>query len=339
MTALDGKVAIVTGASRGIGGISRGPWRPRADVASRPAPEVHPTSGCPAPSTRDRTISVARRPRRPSTVRTRDPESIASCVHRPWPRLRPVDILVNNAAIFVPGSLESVQPRHLELIWQIDLRGPILPSGRRSRACGRRLGHIINMSSRVTTYPGPGPYQDGRDGLVIFYGMEKSGLDRYFTAHGDGTPGQHLGQRAVPDAGSGRRALSLRRTTRRTPTWTSRAADMGAAAAWICEQPPSKFTGNIVFDEELCAEMGIEPRTDRPPPGAAQQLAADLRQAQVRTLPSATSSAIAPTVSSISSRTATYICLPALPDRLQPAHQKVLERDPRGGVGSGRRCS
>ena len=40
------------------------------------------------------------------------------------------------------------------------------------------------------------------------------------------------------------------------------AENMGAAAAWICEQPPSKYTGNIVFDEELRAEVGIEPRTD-----------------------------------------------------------------------------
>jgi hypothetical protein len=29
----------------------------------------------------------------------------------------------------------------------------------------------------------------------------------------------------------------------------------------------------------------------------------------------------------------------ALSDRLQPAYQKVLERDPGGGVGSGQRCS
>jgi hypothetical protein len=29
----------------------------------------------------------------------------------------------------------------------------------------------------------------------------------------------------------------------------------------------------------------------------------------------------------------------ALSDRLQPAYQKVLERSPRGGVGSRRRCS
>jgi hypothetical protein len=29
----------------------------------------------------------------------------------------------------------------------------------------------------------------------------------------------------------------------------------------------------------------------------------------------------------------------SLSDRLQPAYQKVLERNPRGGVGSGQRCS
>lgn len=30
----------------------------------------------------------------------------------------------------------------------------------------------------------------------------------------------------------------------------------------MCEQPPAKFTGNIVAAENLFREMGLEPRID-----------------------------------------------------------------------------
>jgi citronellol/citronellal dehydrogenase len=37
---------------------------------------------------------------------------------------------------------------------------------------------------------------------------------------------------------------------------------MAAGALWICQQPPAEFTGNILFDEDLCAERGLTPVTD-----------------------------------------------------------------------------
>ena len=32
---------------------------------------------------------------------------------------------------------------------------------------------------------------------------------------------------------------------------------MGKATVWICGQPASAFTGNIVYDEELCEAQGL----------------------------------------------------------------------------------
>ncbi len=37
---------------------------------------------------------------------------------------------------------------------------------------------------------------------------------------------------------------------------------MAAAALWLCQQPPATYTGNILFDEEVCAERGLTPITD-----------------------------------------------------------------------------
>jgi hypothetical protein len=32
---------------------------------------------------------------------------------------------------------------------------------------------------------------------------------------------------------------------------------MGKATVWICRQDPQQFTGNILFDEDLCREKGL----------------------------------------------------------------------------------
>jgi NAD(P)-dependent dehydrogenase (short-subunit alcohol dehydrogenase family) len=88
----------------------------------------------------------------------RDPESIAAGVAKTVELFGRVDIIVNNAAILVPGSIESIQPRHIDLIWQVDLRDPILlirEALPHLRAAGG--GHIINVSSRAGVFRGPVP--------------------------------------------------------------------------------------------------------------------------------------------------------------------------------------
>ncbi len=129
----------------------------------------------------------------PVRLDVRDPESIEGCVQRTVDEFGRVDIIVNNAAILVPGRLESVQPRHLDLIWPIDLRGPLLlMRGAAAPSGGRRGAHH-----------------------------------------------QHL----LP-----RGRLPRPRSPR--------------PARWICEQPPADFTGNILFDEDMCREHGLAPAVD-----------------------------------------------------------------------------
>ena len=84
----------------------------------------------------------------PVQMNMRDPESIKTGIDKTAEYFGGLDIVINNAAILVPGSLESVQDRHLDLIWQIDLRGPLLLmkySLDHFKAFGS--GDIINVSS------------------------------------------------------------------------------------------------------------------------------------------------------------------------------------------------
>ena len=195
----------------------------------------------------------------PIVMNLRDPEGIADAVARAVAELGRLDILVNNAAIFVPGTIESARERHIELSLDVNLRGPMLAM----RAAFPHLkavggGHIINVSSRGAIPPGPGPYSEAQRGAIgdLLYGPEKSAIE-------------HFSQRqamAYQDDGIAINVLSPAKRVRTPgnlfaandpehPDLSFEAADaMGKAAVWICGQTAHAFTGNIVYDDELCAE-------------------------------------------------------------------------------------
>ncbi len=252
---LEGKVAIVTGASRGIGEyIARHLARAGASVviAARSEevsdPRLPGTIHSVAESIRAEGGQAIAIP-----TNMRDPESITACVERTVSELGRLDIVVNNAAILVPGDIESVQERHIELMWQVDLRGPILmckAAVAPLRAAGG--GHIINISSIVGKFPGPGPYPEGSGTGGLFYGMVKAGLERFT----QGLAVQLQGDRISANV------LSLGYLIRtpgniwaqNDPANPNLAFDdahwMGKAAVWIAQQPP-EYTGHIVFDDRI----------------------------------------------------------------------------------------
>jgi citronellol/citronellal dehydrogenase len=264
--ALEGKVAIVTGASRGIGEyIAR--VLAGAGAAVTVAARTEEVTDRRLPGT---IYSVAEhitsRGGRALPVRldVRDPESIENCVQRTVEEFGRVDIIVNNAAILVPGRLETVQPRHLDLIWQIDLRGPLLlirAALPHLRAAG--AGHIINISSRAGVFPGPGPYPEARPG-GSFYAMVKAGLERYSQSLAMELQAAGISVNVLSPQGRIRTPGNIfAQNDKDHPTLDFEPADkIAAAARWICEQPPAEFTGHILFDEDVCREHGLAPAVD-----------------------------------------------------------------------------
>jgi NAD(P)-dependent dehydrogenase (short-subunit alcohol dehydrogenase family) len=261
---LAGKVALVAGASRGIGAdIARSLGQAGAKVAVAARTEVQSDPRLPG------TIhSVTQEIRdgggeaTPVLMNLRDHESIAAAVAQVVETYGRLDILVNNAAIYVPGTLETVQPRHIELSWQVNLRGPILTMREaipHLRAAGG--GHILNLSSRGAIFPGPGPYEPGREpgGFDIFYGPEKSFLEHFSQRQAMALAPDNISVNVLaPNGLILTPGAKFAGNDRENPDLDFETAEaMAKAAVWICGQPVSEYTGNIVYDEELVKAKGL----------------------------------------------------------------------------------
>jgi NAD(P)-dependent dehydrogenase (short-subunit alcohol dehydrogenase family) len=167
---LEGRVAIVTGASRGVGAataIALGAAGVRVACAAR-ATDATPL---PLPGTIDETV---RRVRDGGGDAIAVPTNLAvddevrRMVTTTLDAYGQVDMLVNNAAITFPGDLELPMKRH-DLVFDVNLRAPlvaiqaVVPSMRE-----RGSGSIVNVSSLAALNYFPG---------LMAYGMSKIALE------------------------------------------------------------------------------------------------------------------------------------------------------------------
>jgi NAD(P)-dependent dehydrogenase (short-subunit alcohol dehydrogenase family) len=180
---LSGKVALVTGASRGIGAaVAERLAGEGAAVAltARTANEGdHPHAGSLA--TVVERIAAAGESALAITGDLADPADRRRVCETVTDRIGPIDILVNNAAITYFEPVDTFSERHYRLMFEIQVRAPfelsqlVLPSMRE-----RRSGWIVNVSSGVGRHP-PGPPYPRRSGGGTVYGMCKAALERFTT--------------------------------------------------------------------------------------------------------------------------------------------------------------
>lgn len=147
---LAGKVAIITGASRGLGqycalGYAR--EGAKVVVAARTESEKDPN----LPGTIHETVALVEEAGSeaiPVVCNVGDPASIEAMVTTTLQHFGRIDVLMNNAAVQPPGRISTIQPRHWELEFQINVHGPfhcvraVLPT-----MLEQRSGSIINISS------------------------------------------------------------------------------------------------------------------------------------------------------------------------------------------------
>lgn len=262
---LDGKAAIVAGATRGIGhDIALYLARAGAAVAvAARSTEVRDPRWPVTIHDVAREIEDEGGQALPIRLDLRDPASCAGCVEETVERLGRLDILVNNAAVQARGTIETMAPRHIDLMYHVNLRGPILlirAAIPHMRAIGG--GHVINISSRGAVNLPPGPYPTGeRRPTSYFYGPTKAALDRLNQQLALEHQADNISFNCLsPDRQVTTPGVALLRNIDDpdAPLLDVEVAhDLGKSAVWICSQPPGSYTGNILYDTEVVARQGL----------------------------------------------------------------------------------
>lgn len=257
MGVLDGRVAIVTGASRGIGAeIARCFGRAGAAVAV--AARTTEAGMSPLPGTIGETVQQIRDAGGTAVAiptdlsRAEDRERLVS---EATAQLGPPDILVSNAAVTYFAPVEEFTAKRYALMFAVQVEAPfhlatlVLPGLR-----ARGAGWILNISSVAARHPAV--TSTLRGGTV--YGMCKAALERFSTGlaaelYQDNIAVNALSpSRVVPTPGT----IFHHLTTADDPA-AEPPAVMAEAALLLCHREPRTLTGRIAYSQELLAEFGV----------------------------------------------------------------------------------
>ena len=161
---LEGKVALVTGASKGLGyEMARALAAAGADVAisSRNQAEVTAAAEQIAAETGRRILGVQ--------ADAGEADQVDALVERAISELGQLDILVNNAGINKHAYVHEQDLDDWNTVLKVDLTGPMLCTRAATRhMIPRRTGRIINIASimGLIGYPKRGPYCASKGALV-----------------------------------------------------------------------------------------------------------------------------------------------------------------------------
>lgn len=241
---LQGKVAVITGASRGLGefcAIGYAREGAKVVIAARTTQQKNPELPGTIYETAER-VKEAGGEALPVVCNVADYESVETMIKTVLDTWGQIDILMTNAAILPPGGISTMQIKHWELEFKVNVNGPFyciraaLPS-----MIERGEGNIINVTS-VGAFGGSHYGASKRAIEAMTVGLAGELKDQGIAVNcfkpvgGIATPGTEMGRgraaRQGPDLRPGRESYV-------------------EAAILLAMQTPDSFTGHVYHDATL----------------------------------------------------------------------------------------
>src|SRR4051794_12332352 len=183
MDELIGKVALVTGASRGIGAATAATLAQAGAKVVCAARTAREAEGALLPGSLEHTvaeITAAGGDAVAVPVNLADEAGTSALVDAAREAYGKIDVLVNNAAVGFFGSITDLKLSRWNVSWRITVTAPlqlaqlVLPE-----MIERGDGRIINVTSESAVGPGPGPYPADREPIGdTAYGAQKAAIER-----------------------------------------------------------------------------------------------------------------------------------------------------------------
>ncbi len=275
MAQLEGKIALVTGASRGIGaGIARrfGAEGATVIVTARTLSGTGKDYGGQllAGSVEEIAGAIGADGGKAYGYRcdVADPGSRRELAEAVLERFGGIDILVNNATTAGgAGRYDTLAVDDYDRVFQVNVQGSLDLIQRFAPGMVERgKGWIVNLTSRAAEHPPGPPFADlYRAGGMILYGAAKASLNRLTSGlaaelSGSGVAVNALAPHSIvwtPGA-----AASGLEKYRSSPDWIEEPVEgMAEAALALCTVDPNTVTGRIVYSTPYLQEIGRPIRT------------------------------------------------------------------------------
>ena len=263
MGKLTGKVAIVTGASRGIGQqiaelfASEGA---RVVCAARTLNEGEHRM---LEGSLTRTVNLIHEKGGEAKAVAADVSSETECiglVEAARQVYGPIDILVNNAALNYYLPTDTYPTNRWVRCFAINVHAPfILSKAVLSDMIPRRSGAIVNISSGAAIGPGRGPYEDKTVRGGVMYGATKAALERFtqglaqeVAQYEDITVAAVSPSQVVPTPGT----IHHKLVTGMDDPKGEPPILMARAALLLASEPSQKVNGRVTYSQQILKEFG-----------------------------------------------------------------------------------
>ena len=256
----EGRVAIVTGASRGIGvAIAERLAAEGASVAvAARSLEAHPR----LPGTLRETVErIEKQGGRALAIQADllDAASRTGLVQETEAKLGPIDILVNNAAAAFYKPFEQISDKRFRVAFEVNMRAPfelaqlVLPGMRQ-----RRRGWILNISSATSQHPVGPPYaawatQSGD----LLYASTKAALDRFTTGLAAELYAENIAVNSLSPVAAVMTPGATAHAVVPEGTFVEPVEVIAEAALVLCSCEPKQLTGRIAYSGPLLEELGL----------------------------------------------------------------------------------